>query len=739
MCGSINTVSKVFCDECNARLVPMTSAPDEEEEEQPKPVQGFSLPTIPLDEEEEVAAAAQEDSAAEDWMGDLRGSASEETDTDTADISGRESSRSGQDDLEPLEPVDIPDWLHDQGPTDEGPQPSPGATAASPPEASEDRSTSEEGPPEQPPLEAADIPEWLRELAPLEIETEVERITAVEDDAFAEPPEFPDWLRDLGPVEGDASVPPSDELPTAEESEEPASRAEADGQGKSDLEVPARLQEATDPPAQAEAPGEPTGAGPDEPISAAIEIPDWLRESLGAEAEQAPRERAPEEELSTPRQARPVGAEAEEEVPPESALESVEIPSWLQEAERSMEETLPEEAVGPSGDEPAEKLETPAWLTELLAEVPGAPGEASPFPTETVFGEDELGAGLERARIPEWLQDLRPSDAEDQEVARGMLETEGLLRGLRGLLPASPATEAPSTHEGLSAVVTSQASLARAELLQSLLSEPLARREAPPRERRATTAVSVERWLVAGVLLLAVLGMLLAPLMMRRVPSLTQPVATSGALQLYEVVDELGAADEVLVAFDYGPPAADELNVVARPILEHVIDRGADVSIVSTRPDGPLVASALMSEIADSPDQYTLLSYRPGAATAVSQLLTVGDRSPTLLLVLTSQAAPLRRWVEQARAHSGDQLPVTLGGSAALEPAASPYLDVGAGQLRGSIHGLRGAASYEALRGVRGDATQRLNALAAGHVAVVALMIVGAIFYGLKKARGEST
>jgi hypothetical protein len=248
----------------------------------------------------------------------------------------------------------------------------------------------------------------------------------------------------------------------------------------------------------------------------------------------------------------------------------------------------------------------------------------------------------------------------------------------------------------------------------------------------------MERRLVASVLLLAVLVMLLAPLMMRQIPRLTQPVATPGAFQLYNVINALGAADDVLVAFDYGPPEADELDVVARPILEHVIDQGAGVSIVSTRPDGPLVASALMSEIADSPDQYTLLSYRPGAATAVSQLLTAADRPPGLLLVLTSQAAPLRRWVEQARAHYGDQLPVTLVGSAALEPAASPYLDTSAGQLRGSIHGLRGAASYEALRGVRGDATQRLNALAAGHTAIISLMILGAIFYGLKKAQGEN-
>ena len=127
-----------------------------------------------------------------------------------------------------------------------------------------------------------------------------------------------------------------------------------------------------------------------------------------------------------------------------------------------------------------------------------------------------------------------------------------------------------------------------------------------------------------------------------------------------------------------------------------------------------MVASALMSEIADSPDQYAVLSYRPGAATAVSQLLTAVDRTPALLLVLTSRVAPLRRWVELARVHYGDQLPVALVGSAALEPVASPYVDGNARQVSGFIHGRCAALaasrliSYE-IPATTGNRTSRLS------------------------------
>jgi hypothetical protein len=311
------------------------------------------------------------------------------------------------------------------------------------------------------------------------------------------------------------------------------------------------------------------------------------------------------------------------------------------------------------------------------------------------------------------------------------------LQGLRGVLAASPVIGAAPDYQGLSRPAPSEASLARAELLQSLLGQPIAGPQPRLRRKRGTLDELVERWLVAAVLLSAVLAVLLLPLTVRPVPRLTQPIASPGALQLYQVVEDLGAVDHVLVAFDYGVPEADELNAVARPVLRHVIDRGADISIVSTRPDGPMVASALLSEMIDAPDQYRLFGYRPGAVAAASHLLAGADPQPTVLLILTSRPASLRGWVEQARARYGDQLPVVLASSAALEPVVSPFLDAAAGQLKGSIHGLSGAASYETLRGGGGDAVRSLDALAAGHLAIVLLMIVGAVFYLLTKDRGE--
>jgi hypothetical protein len=209
--------------------------------------------------------------------------------------------------------------------------------------------------------------------------------------------------------------------------------------------------------------------------------------------------------------------------------------------------------------------------------------------------------------------------------------------------------------------------------------------------------------------------------------------------KLHDVIQGIRPEDTVLIACEYGPPEADELNLVAEPVMRHVLDQGAHISIVSTRPEGQAIATALLRSIAVPEEQYTLLQYRPGNAAGVSQLLADAETRPALILVLTAQPGPLRWWVEQTRALHGSAVPVVAGVSAALEPAASPYLDVSAGQVTGAIVGLSGAAAYEMLRGSAGQAVQRLNALAVGHVAIVGLMIVGAVIYALGdlRRRGE--
>ena len=205
------------------------------------------------------------------------------------------------------------------------------------------------------------------------------------------------------------------------------------------------------------------------------------------------------------------------------------------------------------------------------------------------------------------------------------------------------------------------------------------------------------------------------------------------------------AEDTVIIAFEYGPAEADELDLVATPILHHLFDQldpGTHFSIVTTQPEGVATAAKLMNDIIESgpyTDTQYSLSYRPGDATGVSQLLADVGPQPKLIVLLTAQPGPLRWWIEQTEVQSTNTAQMVAGISAALEPAASPYLDVHSRQLAGAVSGLSGAASYEKMRGSLNPATQwRLDVLTIGHIAIVGLLVLGAVLYapsGLRRRK----
>ena len=783
MCGTMNPVGNLHCDRCQARLIPMAAPSSEEWEREEAPSREPAPPTVPLEREPQVEEAAEEVGLeareAEDWLAQLRASTAEEAEV----AAGEEPETMG----EPIEPVEIPDWLRDMGPIgaetrttpsegspsvevspEEAPaMPSPAVAEvverleglapaeapdwlreiappeAVPPEAAPPTAEAapEEAVPTVPPLTPAEIPDWLREtmpaeVAPLEAVPPVAEVTPEEPVPTVPPPalaEIPDWLREIAPPE---AVPPEAAPPEAKVAPEEAVPTVP---SPTAVETPDWLRETawpevalpeTAPPTAEVAPGE---AVPTVPPPTAIEIPDWLQETAPPEA--APPEAVP----PTPQVA------LEEAVPTAPPPAPAEIPDWLPET-APPEATPPIAEVAPPpsptvGVPPPAVPEPPEWLRKIALEeeapeaVPSVPPLIE-FPAEA----EELA----RAEIPDWLEALRPRP-EAAEAAAEPVETEGPLEGLGGVLAPTSAFEVLAAREHALPSGTSEVSLSRAELLQSLLAQPVEAPQPEVRERGISAGERVQRWLVAAVLLIAVGSILLSPLIMlpQDIPTLTKPAESLTAnsrmefqrlTRTYDVVQGMSAEDTLLAAFEYGPAEADELNLVAEPLLRHVLDRGAHVSIVSTRPEGKAVASGLLSGIVASEErytesQYTLLDYQTGDAAGVSRLLTGAETRPELILVLTAQPGPLRWWVEQTRALYGHTLPVVAGVSAALEPAASPYLDASARQVEGAVSGLTGAAAYETLLGPAGQATQRLNALTAGHGAIVGLMILGALFH----------
>ncbi len=716
MCGTMNSVGNVYCDRCHARLIPLTTSPpdgdDQEPAPVPAPVKGLSLPTIPLDEkgEPDTEGAVGREDAEADWLTQLRGVAASD------DVGPEISETRPEVGMEAEE--ETGDWLSQLRPTTEAAA-SVDAQDIVPVEMddwlTQLRTTPERDEEVEESFEQFDLPDWLQDKEPVAEESE-----PTPSEPLAPPPveaaAVPDWLVEVAP---------------SEEREAPPSPVEA-------AEVPDWLMEMA-PPEEVE---------PAPPPVEAAEVPDWLVEMAPPEEVQPPP--PPVEAAAVPDWLMEMAPPEEAELPPVSPLTTdvttpveAETPAWLRDVAVEEEDVSRAEPVTPPLIESPRdaKVETTLdWLSDLETEAPSRPFppavpafEGMPPPPSLDVDAAEV-AGLARAEIPDWLEAMRPRpEAAPAAVEQDLVETSGLLQGLSGVIPPVLPIQVPAARERYVSAEGREASLTRAQLLQSLLTQQVEASKPEVSQRKASAGERVQRWVVALVLFVVVVGTLMAPLVVPGGLTLTQPVMSSVLIRAYNAVQGVDVTSTALVVFEYGAAEAGELDPVAEPILLHLLDRGVHLEVVSTRPEGMIVAEGLLAEIAASggytETQYTLHAYRSGNATGAAQLLRDVGVSPGLVLVLTAQPGPLRWWVEQIHALGGETPPIVTGISAALEAAASPYLDTRAGQLAGSVSGLSGAAAYESIRRVPGKATGRLDALAAGQVAIVGLMILGAILY----------
>lgn len=536
------------------------------------------------------------------------------------------------------------------------------------------------------------------------------------------------------------------------------------GAGAEDLEIPATEGE---PEWMAELRAgvtqtpEATVSPPTEGIEPA-EIPEWLAALQAEPPAPAP---AAEAVLAVPDWLAELEAGAGPEpapLPGTYAEPTPPVPDrWAEPESAPPEGGAPEEAGTPSapvftaeeGLPPLPEQALPDWLVALAPEGGGAttPAPAVVLPKTAPLSAPPEMEALAPAEIPDWLRALQPTPR-GEATAQEPPETEGLLEGLRGTIPASRAVEMPDRPGQVGPSVGGAASAARAQLLQELLGRPAVAPKPVAREA-APIGVAILRLVVGLALILAIIAPMVAPLALFAAPSGPEVDRLFAAIQ-----QAAGPDTPVMVAFEYGPAEADEMNRVAEPILEHLLTRGSRLVVVSTRPEGPALATDLIARLI--PDQQERLGrvanlgYQPGQTTGVRGLLgdlsqrlealtgmsasqtqaVAGVRSAAdlgLVVVLAAQSDDLRDWVEQVSLDYPD-LPVVAGVSARVEPMAAPYLDARSGQLRGMAAGLAGASAYEARLGsnTRIDLYRfHLNSLGLAQLAVVGLMLLGAIVF----------
>jgi hypothetical protein len=212
----------------------------------------------------------------------------------------------------------------------------------------------------------------------------------------------------------------------------------------------------------------------------------------------------------------------------------------------------------------------------------------------------------------------------------------------------------------------------------------------------------------------------------------------------------------VLLAFDYEPGTAGEMNAAASALVDHLMLKGSRLTLVSTLPTGPAMAeyfvqTAQRQHTYTSGQQYTNLGYIPGGATGLLSFaqtpqwifpLSYDGAYPwetqplrdvsaisdfALVVLITDDPDSARSWVEQVQPWIGDTPLITVV-SAQAEPMVRPYYGSGPdAQVRGIVSGLAGGAAYEVAVGRTNLGRQYWDAFSVSLVIAVSSILIGGV------------
>jgi hypothetical protein len=437
------------------------------------------------------------------------------------------------------------------------------------------------------------------------------------------------------------------------------------------------------------------------------------------------------------------------------------MPKWLEDAGPPADESVPhvpalvaEEGVAVTPESAPDldmgSIDIPDWLGELRKDAGVAAKEPGP-PADS----------LARATLPAWLEAMRPMDTfrpvvEIQPEEGQEVESAGPLAGLRGVLLAEPVVAMPRqpSYSGARLEVTER-QFALGDLLHRMVEQEAGEIGLkPPARRRLPFA----RWAISGILLLAVGLPALFGAPALPVPALVPP----GLPALISLVDSLPADRPVLVVFDYEPAYAGELDAVAGPLLEDLMQRDVRLATLSTRPSGPPLADRLIRRIGDAHgylngQDYVHLGYLPGGPAAV-QLFVRDPReslaggfllgqdptrrgmwsTPVLanvqqfsdfgaVVVIAAGTEIARTWVEQAGPWTGSS-PLIMVASAGIEPLLRPYYEALNPQVDAILSGLPAAVAYEQANRRTGDARLLWDSFGTGMLVAELALILGGVY-----------
>ena len=662
----------------------------------------------------------------------------------------------------PLESIDVGEWDYlDPSPAQEGTGEEETPQTIDPGEWDYlDPSPAQEGTGEEKPLESADTNEWdFLDPAPSDTGQEESPL-----DESAESDEVEDWsFLDPGPT-ADLQEDIGEQATSLEDVEEDAGWLDM-------LQDPASRQKPV-----------PEAAASSEPQKPQT---DWLEKikRLNKSSDLV------DEDSSFPDWLSVTGKTAEFKTGDESGESSDEVPDWLQldDDDKSLDEFLRkkdlsneeykpkfttdslDETQVPAEPEPPEsdpsdsqQIKFPSWAEEQKEKQKGRgkaraaagqeesqPESAEPFQIEEEFFDDlfseelpgwlteassgeireSLSEDLAQGELPGWVEAMRPvvesTDASGLDEDEEYIENYGPLAGIPSVLPAE-AEIGIDTDQAVQKPLDLHATKNHkdyVDLLKRLIGEEnkskTIKLPSPLQTQR------VLRWLIAIVMLVAVAGTLIFSGSFEMDSPSAAQIEGTGFSALYEEIETLYDGQPVLIAFDYQPAAAGELHTAAATVVDHLMEEGTFLTLISTQPTGPALAEHFLDTTQSHHEyihtqKYINLGYLPGESAGLLSFLISPEKiiplafdgsnawdSPPLIsidkiqdfkmiMVITDDPNTAKIWIEQVGSRLEDT-PLTMVVSAQVEPLIQPYFRTSPRLLQGYVAGIIDSINYEKL------------------------------------------
>jgi len=223
--------------------------------------------------------------------------------------------------------------------------------------------------------------------------------------------------------------------------------------------------------------------------------------------------------------------------------------------------------------------------------------------------------------------------------------------------------------------------------------------------------------------------------------------------QLYDLIEALPPGAPVIVSMDTSPGGYGELASGSTAVLNHLARKGLRVIGMGFFDTGPSLLETAFGGSALKGKQYgkdyVNLGYLAGGETAISAMakdipgsfprdyrgnvtssLPIMDgvktaRDVALIISISSGTPGVPEWIRQV----GDpmKVPVATVLVAVNVPNMTPYIQ--AGQLKGMIPSMKGAAGYESLLGQAGLGTAGMDAQSISHLVILGFVLLGNVVY----------